>query len=91
MDSVQGTPPICSLRRRQLDEVRIAFRPQNQQPICHTAIGKRVFSYAGPHAWNALPPMFHTITDAKQFRKQLKRSIFRTRFCDNEMHGWTIQ
>jgi len=31
-------------------------------------------------AWNTLSPLIHTITDSKQFRKQLNRSIFRACF-----------
>lgn len=60
--------------------LRSADTAQYQQPRCRTAIGKRAFSYAGPHAWNALPTSLHNITDSKQFRKQLKTYFFSCAF-----------
>ena len=52
--------------------LRSADTAQYQKPRCRTEIGKRAFSYAGPLAWNALPPSLHSITDSKHFRKRLK-------------------
>jgi hypothetical protein len=59
--------------------LRSANTANYQMPRCHTAIGERAFSYAGPFAWNALPSAIHNITDPKLFRKQLKTHLF-TRF-----------
>jgi len=45
------------------------------KPRCRIEIGKRVFPYAGPLAWNDLPPSLHYIMDSKCFRKHLKHII----------------
>jgi len=55
--------------------LRSADTAQYTKPHCHTEIGKRAFSYAGPLAWNNLPLSLHCINDSKRFRKHLKRII----------------
>ena len=60
--------------------LRSANTARYQEPRCRTEIGKRAFSYAGPHAWNTLPSSLHNITDSKQFRKQLKTLYFTRAF-----------
>ena len=51
-----------------------------RKPRCDSALGERAFSYAGPLAWNALPPALHGIHDRKQFRKALKTFYFDKHF-----------
>jgi hypothetical protein len=38
--------------------------------------GQRAFSFAGPSAWNSLPPDLLTQSDYKTFKKQLKTFVF---------------
>ena len=45
-------------------------------PRCRSTLGMRAFSYAGPLAWNTLPPALRDITDRKQFRKSLKTHLY---------------
>jgi len=85
-NSYQAVPNIL---RRYGSGLRYADTVQYQQPRCRTAISERAFSYTRPHAWKALPPSLHTITDSKQFRKQLKTCYFSREFCDNVMQTWT--
>jgi len=54
---------------------RSADTAQYIKQRCRTEIGKRAFSYAGPLAWNDLPPLLHCISDSKRFRKHLKHII----------------
>jgi len=62
--------------------LRTADSAQYIKPRCRTEIGKRAFSYAGPLAWNDLPPSLHCITDTKRFRKHLKTLYFNRTFVD---------
>jgi len=55
--------------------LRSADTAQCIKPRCRIEIGKRVFSYAGPHSWNDLSPSLLCITDSKRFRKHLKHII----------------
>lgn len=56
--------------------LRSADSAEYRKPKCHGALGQRAFSYAGPLAWNSLPPTLWNITDRAQFRKQLKTHYF---------------
>ena len=60
--------------------LRSADTAQYHKPRYCTEIGKRAFSYAGPLAWNALPPSLHSIMDSKHFRKHLKMHYFSRAF-----------
>jgi len=62
--------------------LRSADTAQYIKPRCRTEIGKRAFSYAGPLAWNELPPSLHCFTDSKRFRKHLKTHYFNRTFVD---------
>jgi len=62
--------------------LRSADTAQYIKPRCRTEIGKRALSYAGPLAWNDLPPSLHCITDSKRFRKHLQTHYFNRTFVD---------
>ena len=49
-------------------------------PRLRTKFSERAFSYAGPHAWNSLPPSVHSLSDLKTFKKQIKTHLFTTPF-----------
>ena len=58
--------------------LRSANTSDYRKPRCHSALGQRAFAYAGPLAWNDLPPAVRDITDRMQFKKQLKTFLFKT-------------
>ena len=45
-------------------------------PRTRTGFGERVFSVAGPAAWNKLPPNLRLITDNCIFKRELKAHFF---------------
>ena len=45
-------------------------------PIVKRKFGERGFSYAGPKAWNDLPPALQELTDTCTFKMQLKTHLF---------------
>ena len=45
-------------------------------PIVKRKFGERGFSYAGPKAWNNLPPALQELTDTCTFKRQLKTHLF---------------
>ena len=49
-------------------------------PRLRTKFGERVFSHAGPAAWNALPEDIRSNGDRVAFRKQLKTHFFSLAF-----------
>jgi len=38
--------------------------------------GERLFSCAGPRAWNSLPPSLHELTNTNTFKRHLKAFLF---------------
>jgi len=52
--------------RSGLRSTPVRHRAQYIKPRCRTEIGKRAFSYAGPLAWNDLPPSLHCINESKR-------------------------
>jgi len=62
---------ICqrgSRTRRQPASTRTGDIIEYRLPRCRSALGERVFSVAGPLAWNKLLPALRDISDRKQFR-----------------------
>ena len=45
-------------------------------PIVKRKFGERGFSYAGPKAWNDLPPALQGLTDTCTFKRLLKTHLF---------------
>jgi len=42
----------------------------------HLKFGERLFSCAGPRAWNSLPSSLHELTDTSTFKRHLKTCLF---------------
>ena len=60
--------------------LRSAFTSRYNKPRLRTAMGQRAFSYAGPNAWNALPPALQNLKLLVPFRKQLKTYLYKCAF-----------
>jgi hypothetical protein len=45
-------------------------------PRTKLKVGERAFSFAGPSAWNSLPPVLQAQSDSKTFKKLLKTFYF---------------
>ena len=56
--------------------LRSADTTDYRKPRCSTKLGQRAFAYAGPLAWNDLPPAIRDISDRTLFRKRLKTFLF---------------
>ena len=56
--------------------LRSSYTAQYKIPRLRTKLGERAFSYAGPRAWNPLPPSLHQIQDTRIFKSQLKTLLF---------------
>ena len=56
--------------------LRSADTTDYRKPRCSTNFGQRAFVYAGPLAWNDLPPSIRDISDRTLFRKRLKTFLF---------------
>ena len=52
--------------------LRSASTYQYIKPKLRTVMGERAFCYAGPNAWNSLPPSLHTIDSTDLFKRRLK-------------------
>ena len=48
----------------------------NQLLLVKRKFGERGFSYAGPKAWNDLPPALQELTDTCTFKRLLKTHLF---------------
>jgi len=71
---VQGTAVNqhwSELRSGDYTEYRLLRRDYTEYRLLrrHSASGERAFSFSGPLTWNTLPPVFHDITNQKQFGK----------------------
>jgi len=51
-----------------------------EQPRTRHKLGERSFSFAGPAAWNRLPPLLHELTNTVTFKKHLKTHLFTRAF-----------
>jgi len=74
----QLVQPVANLTCRH------GLRSSNSQvcavPRTRTKLGERVFSVAGPSAWNALPDNLRCINDTPSFKHQLKTHLFTIAF-----------
>ena len=60
--------------------LRSASTYQYIKPKLRTVMGERAFCYAGPNAWNSLPPSLHTIDCTDMFKRRLKTHFFNIAF-----------
>jgi hypothetical protein len=60
--------------------LRSASTFQYIKPRLRTVMGERAFCYAGPNAWNSLPPFLHTIDCTDTFKRRLKTHYFNIAF-----------
>jgi hypothetical protein len=56
--------------------LRSASSKRYEVPRMKLKFGERAFSFAGPSAWNSLPPVLQTQPDSKTFKKLLKTFLF---------------
>ena len=56
-------------------------------PWSKTEFGKRAFCFAGPTAWNELPPEVRHMPDIQIFKRALKTHLFNAA-CDNLVYNW---
>jgi len=61
--------------------LRFSSSHRYEQPRTRHKLGKRSFSFAGPAAWNSLPPLLHELTNTVTFKKHLKTHLFTRAFC----------
>lgn len=70
-DLVTATADLAS---RQA--LRSASGKRYEVPRTRLKFDERAFSFAGPSAWNSLPPFLQTQSDSKTFKKLLKTFLF---------------
>lgn len=70
-DLVTSTSSLVSRSR-----LRSASSQRYEQPATRLKLGERSFAFAGPAAWNSLPPSLHVLTDHNSFKRQLKTVLF---------------
>lgn len=56
--------------------LRSASSNRYEVPRTKLKFGERAFSFAGPSAWNSLPPVLQAQSDSKTFKKLLKTFLF---------------
>jgi hypothetical protein len=49
-------------------------------PRLRSKFGERAFSFAGPHAWNSLPPEIRSAENTDSFKRKLKTHLFSLAF-----------
>jgi len=62
--------------------LRSASSQRYEVPLTKLKFGERLFSFAGPAAWNALTPELHNLSNTHTFKKQLKTYLF------NKAYSW---
>jgi len=72
--------PVANLESRQ--RLRLSSTSQLVVPCMRrSTIGDCAFTVAAPRAWNSLPDSLHRLSLLEQFKKHLKRHLFKNLIC----------
>ena len=75
INSITATRDVVSRSR-----LRSSSSHRYEQPRTRHKLGERSFSFAGPAAWNSLPPSLHALTNTVTFKNHLKTHLFTRAF-----------